>query len=173
MDGKVLSRKPRGISRKSAFVSILCLGVLACLLVVSHDMAVSQLEASEGQIGRASPWVRTYVVMSHPVEDWERDLYDRSRVEGLTPSQLGNELSKAWGTSVREVDVEAWRERMVVDASSLELSGLWFYVPGVGLLRGLYRAYGEYTILLGASVYVAYYAYLKPMLGRHRGKTPE
>jgi hypothetical protein len=104
--------------------------------------------------------------MSHPVEDWERDLYDRFRVERLTPGQLGDELSRVWGASVGSVDVDAWCERMAIDSSTWELFGIWFYVPGAGSLKGFYRAYGEHTILFGISAYVAWYAYLKPLFRR-------
>jgi len=177
MDGKVLIQKPRGISRKLTLVLILCLSMLVCLLTVSHGLAVTKLKVSEGQIARASPWVRSYVVMSHPVEDWERDLYDRFKAGGLSVPQLGYELSMMWRISLEERDVEAWRERMAVDSCSLELFGFWFYVPGLGSLRSLYRAYGEYTVLLGASAFVAYYAYLKPLLRRRgvgsHGETPK
>ena len=163
------------VSRRSVLVLVICLSILACLLAVSHELAITRLRVSEGKIAMASATVRPYVVISHPVEDWERDLYNRFKAERLAPWQLGNELSKMWGISLRDVDVDAWRERMDVDASSLELFGVWFWVPSAGILRSFYRAYGEYVILLGASAYVAYYAYLKPLLGQRgvgaRGET--
>ena len=163
-----MSQRSRTVSRRSVLVLVLCLSILVCLLAVSHGLAVTRLKVSEDKIAMASPTVRPYVVISHPVEDWERDLYDRFKTEKSAPGQLGNELSKIWGTSLKDVDVDAWRERMDVDVNSLELFGVWFWIPGAGVLRSFDRAYGEYTILLGASACVAYYAYLKPLL-RQRG----
>jgi len=158
------------LTRKRLVVLGASLAVLV-LLVVSHGLAIAQLEESEGGIARASPWVRPYLVMSHPVEDWERDLYDQFKVEdvrtthALASARVGDELARRWGVCLLKGDIELWCERMSFDANLQELFGFWFYVPNVGLLRSLNRAYGEYSIILAVGV-CAYFAYLRPLL-RH------
>jgi len=165
---QIVERAPRLFSgRRRGALTLALVGLGVCLLIISHELAVTQLRECDAQIAKASPWVRPYLVMSSPVEDWERNLYE---TRALSQTQLGDELSKRLEVSFEARDIGAWSERMKADACLLELFGLWFYVPNVGLFRSLYRIYGEYAILVGASVYATYHAYLKHLLQLSRRK---
>jgi len=122
--------------------------VTVCLLLALNSGGRAILQQNLADISGASPEVKPYVDLSYQVMPWERDLYER--LDRLTRQDLGLELSKEWGASVREADVTAWIAKMRIYTNFLDVFGFLFYFPTPMWFRVAWDLYGEISLILTA-----------------------
>jgi len=135
--------------------TIVFLAVVALCLLELNSIGQKFLQQSLGDIYNASEQGKPFVDLYNPVTPWERELYEKRMLKGLTIPELGLELSRTWNISPLEKDVVAWIARMKIYANFLDIFGFLLYFPGPMWFRVLWELYGETALLLITIVFVA------------------